>query len=251
MTPAQIALLAAAGLVGALMGTAGGVTSLVTYPALLLVGIPPLTANVTNIVAVVSCWPASTIASQPELAGRGRWLWRWVPWSCVAAVAGSILLLTTPATVFTRVVPFLVLSGAVALVLQPRLFALRRNVPADGGIVGMGAGIGVISLYNGYFGAASGVMTLALLLLTMRVSVPVANALKNMLIGSASLVSAVAFVLFTHVAWLAVIPLAAGEFVGALLGPRLTRRMRAGVLRWVAALLAVVLAVELWVNPTL
>jgi uncharacterized protein len=244
-------LLAGAGIAGGLIGTAGGITSLVTYPALLAVGIPPLSANVANLVAVVSCWPGSALVSQRELSGRSRWLRRWLPLSCGGALAGSLLLLTTPQNVFTRVVPFLVLAGAVALALQPRLLAWQQGATPDGSTPVLVAGLGAISLYNGYFGAGSGVMTLALLLLTMRASLPTANALKNMLVGAAALVSAVVFTVATHVDWAAVLPLGAGMFTGSLLGPRLTRRMPAAAVRWIVALLALVLAADLWFRPTL
>src|ERR1700753_3116639 len=112
--PVQTALLIAlAGIVAGVVGTAGGITSLVSYPALLLVGIPALPANVTNIVALVACWPGSALASRPELAGRRSWLLRWLPVAAIGGAAGSALLLSTPGGVFTRVVPFLVLTGSL------------------------------------------------------------------------------------------------------------------------------------------
>ena len=74
MTVTDVALILAAGVVAGVVGTAGGITSLVSYPALLLAGVPPLAANVVNIVALVACWPGSAAASRPELAGRGAWL---------------------------------------------------------------------------------------------------------------------------------------------------------------------------------
>src|ERR1700761_3184285 len=108
--PAQaVALIGAAGIAAGVVGTAGGITSLVSYPALLAVGIPALPANVTNIVALVACWPGSALASRPELAGSGSWLRRWAPVAALGGAAGSALLLFTPAGVFSRVVPFLVI----------------------------------------------------------------------------------------------------------------------------------------------
>ena len=78
MNPAARELfLVGAGAAAGLVGTAGGITSLVSYPALLFAGVAPLQANVTNIVALVACWPGSAAASRPELVGRGAWLRRW------------------------------------------------------------------------------------------------------------------------------------------------------------------------------
>jgi uncharacterized protein len=87
----DIALLAAAGLLAGLVGTAGGITSLISYPALLWVGLPVLSANVANIVALVTCWPGAALASQPELVGQGPWLRRWVPLSALGGAVVKVL----------------------------------------------------------------------------------------------------------------------------------------------------------------
>jgi uncharacterized membrane protein YfcA len=163
-------------------------------------------------------------------------------------VIGAALLLFTPSQAFGRVVPFLVAAGSLALLAQPRLSALsegraQRNTPLLAG------GLLAVSAYNGYFGAGSGVMTLGLLLLTTDQHLPRANALKNMVIGAASVVSALILIVAGRVDWAAVIPLAAGLFVGSMIGPRVARRIPARVLRWLVALLGLSLAVKLWVAP--
>ncbi len=117
----QAALLLGVGALAGIVGTAGGITSLVSYPALLAVGLPALSANVANIVALVSCWPGSALASRPELDGKGPWLVRWAPVSAAGGVAGAALLLSTPAGVFAKIVPFLVAGGSIALLLGPRV----------------------------------------------------------------------------------------------------------------------------------
>ncbi len=103
-----------------------------------------------------------------------------------------------------------------------------------------------VAAYNGYFGAGSGVMTLGLLLLTVDQHLARANALKNMLIGAASVVSALTFILLGPVDWAAVIPLGIGMFAGSVIGPRLARRIPARILRWLVGLLGLGLAVKLW-----
>lgn len=247
MIPAA-ALIAAAGVVAGIVGTAGGITSLVSYPALLAVGVPALPANVANIVALVACWPGSALASRPELAGKGAWLRRWTWLAAVGGAVGSALLLATPADAFARVVPFLVAAGSLALLLQPRLAALSGHRARHRAGV-LAAGVLSVSAYNGYFGAGSGVMTLTLLLVAVDERLPDANALKNMLVGAASVVSALAFIAFGPVDWAAALPLSAGLFAGSLLGPRLARCVPARVLRWVIALLGAGLAVKLWIWP--
>jgi uncharacterized membrane protein YfcA len=241
-------LIVAAGALAGAVGTAGGITSLISYPALLAVGVPPLAANVVNNVALVACWPGSALASRPELEGRGRWLARWGWVAAAGGVAGAALLLSTPSQAFGRIVPFLVAAGSLALLAQPWLSA-RFQGRARGSVPVLLAGLLAVSAYNGYFGAGSGVMTLSLLLVTVDEHMARANALKNMLIGASSVLSALAFVIFYRVDWQAVVPLSAGLLAGSMIGPRVARRVPARVLRWLAALLGLALAVKLWVSP--
>ena len=249
MSPALAAvLLVAAGTVAGIAGTAGGITSLVSYPALLAAGVPPLPANVANIVALVMCWPGSALASGPELAGRGSWLWRWSWVAAAGGAAGATLLLFTPPGAFARVVPFLVVLGSLALLAQPRL-AARYEGQARHRTLVLLPGLLVVQVYGGYFGAGSGVMTLALVLFTVDQHLATANALKNMLIGAGVLVSALILMVAGPVDWAAVAPLAAGLFAGSMIGPRLARRIPAGVLRWLVVLLGLGLAVRLWLAP--
>jgi uncharacterized protein len=249
MTPLWRAVfLLVAGIAAGLVGTAGGITSLVSYPALLAAGIGALPANVTNIVALVTCWPGSALASRPELAGTGPWLRRWIPLAALGGAAGAVLLLTTPTGVFARVVPFLVAAGSLGLLAQPWLSARRRRPPGGRAGPGLPAGLFSLSVYSGYFGAGSGVMTLALLLFTTDSDLPKANALKNMVVGAATVASAVAFAVFGDVDWAAAAPLGAGMFIGSTLGPRVTRRLPAAVLRWLIAAAGLALAIQLWVS---
>ena len=243
------AALLGAGIIAGLVGTAGGITSLVSYPALLAVGLPPLSANMANIVALLACWPGSAIASRPELAGKGSWLRRWVPVAALGGALGSALLLSTPAGIFGRVVPFLVVAGSAALLAQPRLSARRQRLPGPHIRLGLPIGLLALTAYGGYFGAGSGVMILALLLFTTDSDLPNANALKNMLVGATVVMSAIAFAAFGSVDWAAVAPLSVGMFVGSMLGPRVTRWMPAAVLRWLIALLGIALAIQLWLHP--
>jgi hypothetical protein len=242
--------LAAAGAVAGLVGTAGGITSLVSYPALLLAGVAPLQANIANLVALVACWPGSAVASQPELRGRGPWLRRWGAVAALGGAAGSVLLLVTSQGVFARVVPFLVAAGSLALLLQPWLAARPSWRPDVGwGRLLLPCGLLALSCYNGYFGAGSGVLTLALLLLTTEPLLASANALKNMVVGAATVTSAALFVVLTRVDWGAVAPLALGLFAGSLAGPWVARRLPPALLRWLVALTGLALAVHLWLDP--
>lgn len=252
MTPLPRELfLLGAGAVAGLVGTAGGITSLVSYPALLLAGVAPLRASIANLVALVACWPGSAVASRPELSGSGPWLRRWGIVAAAGGTAGSLLLLNTSSGVFSRVVPFLVAAGSLALLFQPWL--ATRPAWQEGGGRGkallLPAGLLALSVYNGYFGAGSGVLLLALLLLTTEPHLATANALKNMVVGAATITSAVLFAVLTNVDWTAVAALALGLFAGSLAGPRVARRLPPGILRWLVALTGLTLAVHLWLTP--
>lgn len=244
------AILLGAGVLAGFVGSAGGITSLVSYPALIAVGLPPLSANIANIVALVGCWPGAAIASGPELEGRRRWLIRWAPLAGIGGVAGAALLLLSTAATFAKVVPFLVAGASLALLLEPRISRRRRERAIRNHGLTFPAGLLTFSLYNGYFGAGSGIMILTLLLLLVDRRLPRANALKNMLLGATTLCSAAILALSGGVVWSAAAPLGLGMFAGATIGPRATRLLPASVLRPVIALLGLGLAVELWLHPT-
>jgi uncharacterized protein len=249
-TAVHCVVLLAAGFLAGVVGSAGGITSLISYPALLLVGIAALPATVTNSVALVACWPGSALSSRPELQGQGSWLRTWIPVVAAGGAVGAALLLSTPALVFARVVPFLVALAALALLLQPQLSAWRRDHLIPGGDQFLlPLGLFLLSAYNGYFGAGAGVMVLALLLMLVDQNFPKANALKNMLVGAASVVAAVAFIFFGPVKWVAVAPLAVGLFLGSTIGPLLARRIPSNWMRVLVALTGLGLAVRLWIAP--
>ena len=239
----SVAVLLVGGALAGVIGTAGGITSLVSYPALLAVGVPPLPASVANLVAAVVCWPATVVTSQRELAGTGRWLARGLPVAAIGAAMGAALLLTTPPGVFARLVPFLVAAGSLALLAAPWL--TRKWRPTTSPLLG----IGVLSIYSGYFGAGSGVLLLALLLVLVDDRMPQANAAKNMLLGAGTVASAAIFIALGRVDWVAVAPLAVGLFAGSLVGPIVVRRVPAAAVRWAVGVLGLVLAVRLWLDP--
>jgi uncharacterized membrane protein YfcA len=249
LSTADDVLLLAAGTLGGAVGSAGGITSLITYPALLAIGIPPLPANVTQAVAFVTCLPGSALGSRPELRGQGPWIRRWAALTAVGGAVGVVLLLSTPRHIFGWIVPFLLALASIALLLQPRISRWQEARPGGRSRLLLPCGLFAVSVYGGYFGAGSGVMVLALLLLTMDQSLARANALKNVILGVADVVAAVGFAVFGPVRWTAAVPLALGLFVGSRIGPSVTRRVPGGVLRVLVALAGLGLAIDLWVSP--
>jgi uncharacterized membrane protein YfcA len=248
MTPLlrAVILLGAGGLAG-LVGTAGGITTLVAYPALLATGVPALSANVANIVAGTACWPGSALASGPELEHRGRWLLRHLPVAALGGGLGAVLLLSTPAGVFERIVPFLVVAGSCALLLAPRLTRVdKHGRPASPWIIDLA--IFPVTVYGGYFGAGSGVMLLAAMLIGVVTELPAANALKNMLVGANVALAAVLLIVLRHIDWQVTLPLGAGMLFGSMLGPAVARKVPPNVVRPVVAAIGFGLAIQLWLS---
>lgn len=243
------ALLVLAGVAAGLIGSAGGITSLVSYPALLGAGLSPISASIANNVALVGCLPGSALASRPELRGRSGWLWRWATIALAGGAGGSVLLLLTPPGLFAHIVPCLVAAGSVALAFEPRLNLWRRGRARTSHGLSLPAGLLMLSFYNGYFGAGAGVMTLVLMLILVDGRLLRANALKNVLIGAASVASATVFTLWGPVDWAAAVPLALGMFAGSRLGPPAARHIPPGFLRGAIVLLGGGLAVYLWLDP--
>lgn len=221
-----------------------------SYPALLAVGIPPLPANIANLVAGVAIAPGAALSSRRELAETRSSLIRLLPVVVVGTLLGAGLLLVTPPGVFAKVVPYLVITGSVVLVLQPALLKLRGREDGEGGsAIPMVLLVGAVSVYGGYFGAGSGLMLLAVLLLLVDSRVSSANAIKNMLLSVMSLAAATVFVAIQPVPWSAVLPLAGGLLVGSSLGPIIVRHLPPSLVRWIAASFGFLLAVYLWLRP--
>jgi uncharacterized protein len=246
---AEIPFLIGAGAIAGVVGSAGAIGSLISYPAVLIVGVPPLPANVSHAVAVVGTGLTSTVQSRPELQGSLHRLVRWSAVTAVGAAGGTALLLAVPGSVFEWVVPFLVALAAAGLLAQPRIYAWRARNGADGveGVEGVEGkqprthepvlllGLFGVGIYDGYFGAASGIMTLAVLMLTVETQLVRANAFKNALLGVADVVAAASFIIFGPIYWTAAISLGAGYAVGGSIGPLVARRISTDVLRVVIA----------------
>ena len=243
--------LAGAGVLGGLTGSIAGLASVATYPALLLVGLPPVTANVTNTVALVFNGVGSVWGSRPELEGQQKWIMRIAPVAVLGGAAGAALLLSTPAEGFEKVVPIL-LGLASAAILLPRRGNRRVRV-ADhqrhtAGVLLESTAIFLICIYGGYFGAAAGVLLLALLLRAGHATLAHANAGKNVILGIANGVAAIIFAFLAPAHWPAVLALGIGCLIGSRLGPIVVRHAPAAPLRAVIGVAGLALAVKLGID---
>jgi uncharacterized membrane protein YfcA len=237
-------ILLGVGVLSGVVSTVVSLASLISYPALLAVGLPPLSANVTNTVALVFTSIGSTAGSQRELTGLGMRVARLGVLTALGGATGAALLLLTPDRTFQRVAPVLVAVASLVLLLQPkirRLTARRRSLPLQ-------AAVYAVAIYTGYFGAAGGVLMLAVLAALLELPLIRVNAVKNTVSGMANGVAALGFTAFGPVRWSAVVPLAAGFLAGGWIGPALVRRIPAGALRGVVALCGLGVAVKLGID---
>ncbi len=243
-------LLLAAGVGAGITGSTAGLASLISYPALLATGLPPVTANVTNTVALIGSSIGSVSGSRAELRGQGRDIRRYTGIAVVAGALGATLLLIGPAGTFEELVPYLIASASVLLLFSPWLRAIRagRFTPASQRSLLVPAGLFFTCVYGGYFGAAAGVMILALLLFATDKTLPAANALKNLLLGIANAVAALGFLIFADVRLAAVVPLGLGCVVGGRIGPAIVRRVPPTVMRTVIAVAGLGLSIKLWLG---
>jgi uncharacterized membrane protein YfcA len=248
MKLSEALVLLAAGTVGGIFSTVVAIASLVTYPALLALGVPPLSANMTNTVSLVFTGAGAVAGSRPELAGQGRRVLRLGAITALGGAAGAAVLLLTPASAFTMAVPVLIGGASLVLLAQPRISMLTPTVLDTRRRLVLGVALFAVAMYVGYFGAAAGV--LLLVTLSAMISEPLVrvNAIKNAVSGMANATAAVCFALFGDVRWMFVLPLAAGFLIGGWVGPKIARRVPAGVLRVLVSLCGLGLAVKLGIS---
>jgi uncharacterized membrane protein YfcA len=240
-----------AGIVAGTINTVVGSGTLFTFPILLGFGYAPVVANVSNTVGLVPGSASGALGYRRELAGQGRRLIPLATASLLGGVAGAALLLSLPASAFKAIVPVFIAIALVLIVAQPRLSQLlARRHPRGTGRAGPVATLGVFAsgVYGGYFGAAQGILLLAILSLSLDEDLQRINALKVVLAGLVNLVSGIVFVLVTHIAWAPAGLIAAGSVLGGVVGARAGRRLPPQVLRGVIVVVGIVAIVHLLVR---
>ncbi|MDD1666018.1 MAG: sulfite exporter TauE/SafE family protein [Methanomicrobiales archaeon] len=222
-----------AGLINALAG--GG--TLILFPTLIALGIPPVSANVTHTVALTAGYLGGALGQRRDLRGQGKRLWMFLPAGAVGGLIGGYILLRTGQGVFRVLVPFLILFASGILAVQDRVRGwIAARTKQAGGAPGERTEaiipVGLASVYGGFFGAGVSVMVLAVLALFMDETITRLNALKQA-ISLAISVTAAAFFLFSGmVVWSLVPVMAAGAIAGGVLGGRLASVIHPVTLRW-------------------
>jgi uncharacterized membrane protein YfcA len=225
-----------------------GSGTLITFPVLLAFGYAPVTANVTNTLGLVPGSAAGAYGYREELRGQWRRTGRLACASLAGAVIGAVLLLSLPAAAFRTIVPAFIAAALALVVAQPRLsawLAARGSAPTAHAGRLMLLGAFATGVYGGYFGAAQGILLLAVLGLGLPESLQRVNAVKNVLAGLTNLAAAVLFVFIAHIAWDAAALIALGAACGGVVGARVGRRLPPALLRGVIVLVGVSAIVQL------
>lgn len=239
-------LVIAAGFAAGTINTVVGSGSLITFPTLLALGVPPVVANVSNTVGLVPGSVTGAWGYRRELAGQRQRLVRLGAAAAAGAVIGAVLLLRLPESVFESVVPVLIGLACVLVVAQPWLVRRlgERVRPAHGSWLVVVL-IFAAAVYGGYFGAAQGVLMIAVMGLGLNETLQRMNAAKNVLAGLVNLVAGLVFVVVADVDWRIAGLIAAGAFLGGLAGARLGRSLPPWVLRAAVVAIGVIAVVSL------
>jgi uncharacterized membrane protein YfcA len=233
-----------AGAINAVVGSG----TLITFPALLAFGYSPVTANVSNTIGLVPGSVSGAFGYRRELAGQARRAVRLGAMSLAGGITGAILLLVLPGSAFKAIVPAFIAVAVVLALIGPRVerwLAKRRIELERPGAKLTPLAVFATGIYGGYFGAAQGIILLAVLGVALAQDLQRTNALKNVLAGLVNGVAGVIFVFAAHVAWLPAGIIAVGSIAGAALGARYGRRLRPDALRMVVAVVGVVAIVRL------
>ncbi len=236
-----------AGIAAGTINTVVGSGTLVTFPTLLAVGYPPVLANVSNTVGLVPGSLSGAIGYREELRGQRQRLLRLGTASLLGGIVGAALLLRLPASAFDAIVPVLIAVGCVLVVAQPWISAHVRpsaDAPVHGSVL-VWVLVAATGVYGGYFGAAQGVLLVAVLGLGMNETLQRINAAKNVLALLVNGVAALVFLAVSEVSWQAVGLIAAGSVIGGQLGAGVGRRLPAPALRAVVALIGLIAIVDL------
>lgn len=250
--PAAVALLTSVGLAAGALNAVVGSGTLITFPVLLALGVPPVTANITNTIGLVPGSVSGAWGYRRELTGQRVRVVRLGSAALLGGSAGAVLLLMLPPAVFAAVVPILIVTALVLVLLQPRLShrfigGARANGGGAWGVV-LWVVVLLTGVYGGYFGAAQGVLLIAAMGTLLDSDLQRVNGLKNVLAGSVNAVAGLLFIALGHPQWNYVAVIAVSSAAGAQFGAHLGRRLAPPVLRSVIVLVGLAALIKLFLS---
>jgi len=243
----ELLAVAAAGAAAGASNAIAGAGSLITFPTMVALGAPPLTANVTNTVGIVPGAIGGALGYTDLLREQGERFARFLTPMLLGAVAGTVALLLTSAEAFEAIVPALIAASCLLLLFQPRLTA-RIAHAGDERSPFLVAGIFFCGAYGAYFGSAVSILLFAILALFVADTLQHLNAMKILLVGCANLLAAVAYAFLAPVNWRYALTIMVSSFAGGRVGAHYARRIPSDPLRIsiaaIGLLVAAVLAVR-------
>ena len=231
MSVFEIIAVLLAGVAAGTINTVVGSGTLITFPTLLAFGVPPVTANVSNTIGLVPGSISGAIGYRRELAGQRSRVLRLSVASLIGGTAGAVLLLVLPEDAFTAIVPVLIVLGLVLVVCQPRISAwVAKRHEATGGMPYHGTwwvwpGVLGTGVYGGYFGAAQGVLLMAVLGTGVDESLQRLNGIKNILAAVVNAIAGLIFAIVADVDWWIVLLIGIGSVIGGQIGATVGRRL--------------------------
>jgi uncharacterized protein len=248
LSVAEVVCIALAGLAAGTINTVVGSGTLITFPVLLAFGYAPVTANVSNTIGLVPGSVSGAIGYRAELAGQRERALRLGTMSVAGGITGAVLLLVLPSSAFKTIVPVFIGAAVVLTLAQPRLqawLARRRLEPDHDHHPFTALAVYLTGVYGGYFGAAQGILLLAILGVALNQSLQRTNALKNVLAGLVNGVAGLYFAFAAHVDWGPAAVIAVSAILGAQLGARYGRRLEPDALRALIVVVGVAAILQL------
>jgi uncharacterized membrane protein YfcA len=248
MTILEVILVALAAVAGGAVNALAGGGTLITFPMLTAIGIPPVAANITNTVALCPGYLGGTLAQLRDLRGQERQAYILAPTGIVGGIVGGIILLNTGEQAFRFLVPYLILFATLLMAVQVPLrnWLTRRSQGGDGsgiwGEAGVVLSVFLASIYGGYFGAGLSVIVIAVLALVLEGPLNRLNALKQVVAFCVNIAAAVFFLFSGKIVWWAMLVMAVGALVGGSLGGRLAGSIRPALLRGIVVTVGFVIA---------
>ncbi|KRN28623.1 hypothetical protein IV38_GL000824 [Lactobacillus selangorensis] len=235
----MILILFAAGLAGGLLSSVAGLASLVSYPVLLALGLPPVSANTTNTASLIFTGIGSSLSSVKDLCTNRKLTWHIAAITLFGGLIGSIILGFAPATTFAHIVPFLIFSAGCLMLwseFRPAKPHAAQQSQRKFVLFLKQFAIFLVGVYIGYFGASAGIIMVALLTVTIDRPYTVCNSIKNFASFATNVLSLIVYALTTKVYWWMVVPMGAGMFIGGYVGPVIVRHVPTRPLRVIVSI---------------
>ncbi|TPR37816.1 sulfite exporter TauE/SafE family protein [Apilactobacillus micheneri] len=245
MTISTIIFLIFIGVISGIINSIIGMASLISYPALISVGIPPVLANASNTVALISSGISSTLSSLRELKGHWKSACPVILLNAVGGLIGSILLLHSSNEAFSKIIPFLIFFAACTILIPTKHQDKKTTAKSTFWEYVL---LGLVGIYVGYFGAGAGVIMIAVLSRITNSSYNVYNATRNVATLASNLMASIVFILVANLYWKELIILAIGLFIGGFIGPIIVRYIPTKIMKNGVGIFAIFLSIYLFIK---